>query len=243
MNLGTNCSADYPPEAGRSAHNLTRTSPLRRVGRTSWQKMAPPKSPKADFCWRGMVGAFQFSTRSLCHMSSSFMVFSAVRALHACFALMPGNRSKATTFKSKRSEVVYCLVAHLHMHLVLPCTPPYPCIQRNFRVGIDECLLLQSPESRRLCKKKHVFILAKSLVGGLVAIFYFPIYWEQSSQLTFICFRGVAQPPTSVESGLFAGQITVFIISRMKNSCGLGSEGGRSRSRGHVPWTGRCWCH
>ena len=32
---------------------------------------------------------------------------------------------------------------------------------------------------------KHV------LVGGLVAIFYFPIYWEQSSQLTFIFFRGV----------------------------------------------------
>ena len=27
-------------------------------------------------------------------------------------------------------------------------------------------------------------------------IFYFPIYWEQSSQLTFIFFRGVAQPPT-----------------------------------------------
>ena len=28
-------------------------------------------------------------------------------------------------------------------------------------------------------------------------IFYFPIYWEYSSQLTFIFFRGVAQPPTS----------------------------------------------
>ena len=28
-------------------------------------------------------------------------------------------------------------------------------------------------------------------------IFYFPIYWEESSQLTFIFFRGVAQPPTS----------------------------------------------
>ena len=34
------------------------------------------------------------------------------------------------------------------------------------------------------------------LVGGLVAIFYFPIYWEYSSQLTFIFFGGVAQPPT-----------------------------------------------
>ena len=29
------------------------------------------------------------------------------------------------------------------------------------------------------------------LVGGLVAMFYFPIYWESSSQLTFIFFRGV----------------------------------------------------
>ena len=26
--------------------------------------------------------------------------------------------------------------------------------------------------------------------------FYFPIYWEYSSQLTFIFFRGVGQPPT-----------------------------------------------
>ena len=29
------------------------------------------------------------------------------------------------------------------------------------------------------------------LVGGLVAVSYFPIYWESSSQLTFIFFRGV----------------------------------------------------
>ena len=28
-------------------------------------------------------------------------------------------------------------------------------------------------------------------------ILKFPIYWESSSQLTFIFFRGVAQPPTS----------------------------------------------
>ena len=35
------------------------------------------------------------------------------------------------------------------------------------------------------------------LVGGLEHQFYFPIYWEYSSQLTFIFFRGVAQPPTS----------------------------------------------
>jgi hypothetical protein len=29
------------------------------------------------------------------------------------------------------------------------------------------------------------------LVGGLEHDFYFSIYWEQSSQLTFIFFRGV----------------------------------------------------
>ena len=44
------------------------------------------------------------------------------------------------------------------------------------------------------CKSNQIGIL----VGGLVAIFYFPIYWESSSQLTFIFFRGVAQPPTSI---------------------------------------------
>ena len=33
------------------------------------------------------------------------------------------------------------------------------------------------------------------LVGGLEHDFCFPIYWEYSSQLTFIFFRGVAQPP------------------------------------------------
>jgi hypothetical protein len=37
------------------------------------------------------------------------------------------------------------------------------------------------------------------LVGGLEHIFkYFSIYWEESSQLTFIIFfRGVGIPPTS----------------------------------------------
>ena len=33
------------------------------------------------------------------------------------------------------------------------------------------------------------------LVGGLEHL-YFSIYWESSSQLTFIFFRGVGQPPT-----------------------------------------------
>ena len=36
-------------------------------------------------------------------------------------------------------------------------------------------------------------ILLTILVGGLVAIFYFPIYWESHHP---IFFRGVAQPPT-----------------------------------------------
>ena len=36
-----------------------------------------------------------------------------------------------------------------------------------------------------------------NLVGGLVAMFYFPIKGISSSQLTFIFFRGVAQPPIS----------------------------------------------
>ena len=33
------------------------------------------------------------------------------------------------------------------------------------------------------------------LVGGLVAIFYFPIYWESSSQLTNIFQRGSNHQP------------------------------------------------
>ena len=39
------------------------------------------------------------------------------------------------------------------------------------------------------------------MVGGLVAIFYFPMTMS-SSQLTFICFKGVAQPPTSENAGV-----------------------------------------
>ena len=34
------------------------------------------------------------------------------------------------------------------------------------------------------------------LVGGLVAIFYFPIYWVANHPNWLIFFRGVAQPPT-----------------------------------------------
>ena len=35
-----------------------------------------------------------------------------------------------------------------------------------------------------------------NLVRGLEHGFYFPIYWEESFQLTFIFFRGVGIPPT-----------------------------------------------
>lgn len=146
-----------------------------RVPTLHFQKMAPPKCPKTFFGGSG-VGKFEFETRSFCHMSSSFMVFHAVRVLHAYFPLMLGNRSKAATFKLGGSEVVCCFVAHLHtMHLVWPCTPSYPyykifvkhlqwikywnlnmrfcsrrkTIQRNFRVGI--CWFNRHSESRLVC--------------------------------------------------------------------------------------------
>ena len=39
-------------------------------------------------------------------------------------------------------------------------------------------------------------------------IFYFPIHWGSSSQLTFIFFRGVAQPPNSFGMFLQHGEDT-----------------------------------
>ena len=36
----------------------------------------------------------------------------------------------------------------------------------------------------------------KLLVGGLVAVFYFPTYWVANHHNWLIFFRGVAQPPT-----------------------------------------------
>ena len=38
------------------------------------------------------------------------------------------------------------------------------------------------------------------LLGGLEHDLYFPIYFESSSQLTIIFFRGVGQPPTRYPS-------------------------------------------
>ena len=40
-------------------------------------------------------------------------------------------------------------------------------------------------------KTKNIENCIYELVGGLEHQFYFPIYWESSSQLTFIFFRGV----------------------------------------------------
>ena len=59
------------------------------------------------------------------------------------------------------------------------------------------------------------------LVGGLVAIFYFPIFWEESSPLTFIFFRGVAQPPTRY--GRSSG-ITLFTLWRRRHHGDLGES-------------------
>ena len=40
-------------------------------------------------------------------------------------------------------------------------------------------------------KENHPYCSDKSLVGGLEHEFYVSIYWESSSKLTFIFFRGV----------------------------------------------------
>ena len=44
------------------------------------------------------------------------------------------------------------------------------------------------------------------LVGGLEHGFYFSIYWESKSQLTFIFFRGVGIPPTRFSSFAFPSE-------------------------------------
>ena len=41
--------------------------------------------------------------------------------------------------------------------------------------------------------------ISSTLVGGLEHEFYFPTYWEYSSQVIFIFSEGVAQPPTSTD--------------------------------------------
>ena len=56
-----------------------------------------------------------------------------------------------------------------------------------YRIGnVTECQLLA------FCTYKYI------LVGGLEHFLFFHILGKSSSQLTFILFRGVGQPPTSI---------------------------------------------
>ena len=87
------------------------------------------------------------------------------------------------------------------------------------------------------------------LVGGLVAIFYFPIYWGIINWLIF--FRGVAQPPTRLAVrwklvslvGLASGQSPAVSgatqrLRRRRHSGGLASGGSHEispASRDAVP--------
>ena len=64
-------------------------------------------------------------------------------------------------------------------------------LQDFFAAGQPEMTMIHDHEMTMI--HDHEFYL----VGGLVAIFFFRTYWEESSQLTFIFLRGVAQPPTS----------------------------------------------
>ena len=50
-----------------------------------------------------------------------------------------------------------------------------------------------------------------NLVGGLEHEFYLSIYWEESSQLTFIFFGGL-KPPTSINKVVPPSVISWFII-------------------------------
>ena len=50
-------------------------------------------------------------------------------------------------------------------------------------------------------------------------IFYFSIYWEDSSQLTFIFFRGVAQPPTRYDIYIYIHMIWHDMIPTDIPSC------------------------
>ena len=65
--------------------------------------------------------------------------------------------------------------------------------------------LAMSESSCRAWNQRETSCLARvclawfspKLLGGLEHEFYLSIYWEKSSQLTFIFFRGVGIPPTS----------------------------------------------
>ena len=61
-------------------------------------------------------------------------------------------------------------------------------------LNLSEMFLLQVKKTAS--SRSNVLESHHSLVGGLEH-FFFSIYLQESSQLTFIFFRGVAQPPTS----------------------------------------------
>jgi hypothetical protein len=63
--------------------------------------------------------------------------------------------------------------------------------------GWAVCLANYTSESRTLYFLLIHPLTFAYLVGGLEHLDYCSIYWESSSQLTFIFFRGVGQPPSS----------------------------------------------
>ena len=97
-------------------------------------------------------------------------------------------------------------ICYLYIHDILPFTPCYHpqkmgSQRSNPLLMHTSTPLISGPvgESKRVSHLDCIFWSFHKLVGGLVAInFIFPsIGFLSSSQLTFIFFRGVAQPPTS----------------------------------------------
>ena len=58
-------------------------------------------------------------------------------------------------------------------------------------------------------------VCEEQLVVGGLEHFYFPIYWESSSQLTFIFFRGVGS--TTNQIAIFNSYVTVITRGYTKN--------------------------
>ena len=70
------------------------------------------------------------------------------------------------------------------------------------------------------------------LVGGdWNMTFIFPIYWKQSSQLTFIFFRGVGIPPTSISLWMNWNELTWGEVGR------LNWRGSMRRNEQFWPWS------
>ena len=78
----------------------------------------------------------------------------------------------------------------------------------------------------------HIY---RNLLGGSVAMFYFPLYWEQESQVTssdYFFFGGLAQPPSRSPSSCLltsqtaavggrAGEAAEGVVGRSCFACGL----------------------